>query len=271
MLKEIALLLGVLTTVHGLGQQRCLYFPDSHSTSDSRTDQVVFGTGHDSNHEFIVASSDKGSASLPILTSSKDNIAVHLAVASFVTDVEKVTGSKLKVYNDTLPGHSKKAVIVGTSGSQIVKGLRGYQGVVDDLEGKWESFDIRVLDEPTQDLEEAMVISGSDRVSCRTLPYTKLIHFREVPCSHYMTYASNWASRHGITGPILHLPNTLPSPSIPPGIAPTASHPSSTEVSSSMMNFPSSGIGPGSDSIFPVLNRHSRLGCMRKYSSLFLG
>lgn len=165
MLKSITLLLGVLTTVHGLGQTQCLYFPDSRSTSDSRTDQVVFGTGHASKHEFILASSDKGSDSLSILTSSKDNVAVHLAVASFVVDVEKVTGSKLKVYNDTLPGHSKKAVIVGTSGSEVVKGLRGYQGVVDDLEGKWESFDIRVLESPTHELKEAMVISGSDRVS----------------------------------------------------------------------------------------------------------
>jgi len=165
MLKSITLLLGVLTTVHGLGQQQCLYFPDSDSTSDKRADQVIFGTGHDSKHGFILASSDKGSDTLPILMSSKDNIAVHLAVASFVTDVEKVTGSKMRVYNDTLPSHNKKAVVVGTSGNEIVKGLRGYQGVVDDLEGKWESFDIRVLENPTHDLKEAMVISGSDRVS----------------------------------------------------------------------------------------------------------
>jgi hypothetical protein len=193
MLKSITLLLGVLTTVHGLGQQQCLYFPDSHSTSDNdnRADQVVFGIGHDPKHEFIMASSDKGSDSLSILTSSKDNAAVHLAVASFVVDVEKVTGSKLKVYNDTLPGHGKKAVIVGTSGSEVVKGLRGYQGVVDDLEGKWESFDIRVLEDPTHDLKEAMVISGSDRVSRRTYVSTELTYIREVPCSHYMTYPNN--------------------------------------------------------------------------------
>jgi predicted small lipoprotein YifL len=191
MLKSITLLLGVLTTVHGLGQQQCLYFPDSHSTSDKRADQVVFNNGYDSKHEFILASSDKGSATLPILTSSKDNVAVHLAVASFVTDVEKVTGSKMKVYNDTLPGHSKKAVIVGLSGSDVVKGLRGYQGVVDDLEGKWESFDIRVLENPTHDLNEAMVISGSDRVSRRTYLNTELTHTREVRCSHYTTYPNN--------------------------------------------------------------------------------
>jgi hypothetical protein len=191
MLKSITLLLGVLTTVNGLGQTQCVYFPDSDPTSDNRADQVVFGTGHASKQEFILASSDKGSDSLSILTSSKDNVAVHLAVASFVTDVEKVTGSKLKVYNDTLPGHGKKAVIVGTSGSEVVKGLRGYQVVVDDLEGKWESFDIRVLEDPTHDLKEAMVISGSDRVSRRTYLNTELTYIREVRCSHCMTYPNN--------------------------------------------------------------------------------
>jgi hypothetical protein len=271
MLKSITLLLGVLTTVNGLGQTQCVYFPDSDPTSDNRADQVVFGTGHASKQEFILASSDKGSDSLSILTSSKDNAAVHLAVASFVVDVEKVTGSKLKVYNDTLPGDSKRAVIVGTSRSEVVKGLRGYQGVVDDLEGKWESFDIRVLENPTHELKEAMVISGSDRVSRRTYLNTGLTYIREVRCSHYMTYLSSSASHRGITGPILHLPNTRPSHSMLPDTAPTASHPSSTEVFSSMMSFPSSGIGLGSDSISPALNHHFRLGCMRKYSNLSLG
>jgi len=167
MLKGIAVLLGTLSIVHGLGQQQCLYFPDTHSPSDGRTDQIIFGTGHNFNHGFIIASSDKGSDLVSILTSSKDNVAVHLAVASFVSDVEKVTGTRMEVYNDTLPGHShsNKAVIVGTSGSELVKELKGYQVVVDDLEGKWESFDIRVLENPTRDLKEAMVISGSDRVN----------------------------------------------------------------------------------------------------------
>ena len=271
MLKSITLLLGVLTTVHGLGQQQCLYFPDSHSTSDKRADQVVFGNGHDSKYDFILASSDKRSTSLPILTSSKDNIAVHLAVASFVTDVAKVTGSKMKVYNDTLPGHNKRAVIVGTSGSEIVKGLRGYQGVVDDLEGKWESFDIRVLENPTQDLNEAMVISGSDRVSQPAYSDTELIYFREGLSSHYTTYPNNSASHHGITGPIPLLPNTLPSHSTLPGTAHTASHPSSIEVYLSTMSFPFSGTGLGNDSISPVPSLRFRLGCMRKYLNSFSG
>jgi len=273
MLKSITLLLGVLTTVHGLGQQQCLYFPDSHSASDNdnRADQAVFSTGHSSKHDFLLASSDKGLSSLPILTSSQDNVAIHLAVASFIMDVEKVTGSKMRVYNDTLPGHSKKAVIVGTSGSDIVKDLRGYQVVVDDLEGKWESFDIRVLENPTRDLKEALVISGSDRVSPYGQPRYELTFSREVPYSHFMTYPSNSASHHGITGPTPRPLNTLPSHSIVPDTAPTASHPSSTEVCSLTMNFLSSGIGLGNDLISPVPNLRSRLGCMRRSLSSCFG
>jgi len=164
MLRGLALVLVGLTTVHGLGQQQCLYFPES-SNIENRADQVVFDSQQTLKHDFILASSDKGSDSIPILTSSKDNVAVHLAVASFISDVEKVTGARMQVYNDTLPGHSQRAVIVGTSSSEVVKDLKGYQGVVDDLEGKWESFDIRVLGNPKDGLKEAMVISGSDRVS----------------------------------------------------------------------------------------------------------
>jgi len=273
MLKSITLVLGVLTTVHGLGQQQCLYFPDSHSTfdNDNRADQVVFSNGHDSKHDFILASSNKRSRSLPILTSSKDNVAVHLAVASFVTDVEKVTGSKMRVYNDTLPGHSKKAVIVGTSGSDIVQDLRGYQGVVDDLEGKWESFDIRVLENPTHDLKEALVISGSDRVSPYGEPRNELTFSRGVRCSHYTTSPNNSVSHLGITGPTPRPLNTLPSHSIAPDTALTASHPSSTEVCSLMMSFQFSGIGLGNDLISPALSLRSRLGCMRRFLSSCFG
>lgn len=169
MLREISLLLAGLVTVKGLGQQQCFYFPDSHATDNSaNSNQAVFDA-RQPNNDFLLVSSDQGlnpeHHSVPILTSSKDNIAVHLAVANFVTDLEKVTGQRLTVYNDTIPKHSERAVIVGTSGSDVIRDLKGYQGVIDDLEGKWESFDVRNLWDPRDDLREAIVIAGSDRVS----------------------------------------------------------------------------------------------------------
>jgi hypothetical protein len=183
MLKQSAVLLAGLTTVQALGQHQCIHFPSSASADLTNGGaQVVFDEAagnpraNGQNADFLLVSTDHRLRrhGVPVLTSSKDNVAVHLAVANWVTDVEKVSGFKLEVYNDTLPSHSKSAVIVGTSSSDIVGDLKGYQGVRDDLDGKWESFDVRVLENPRKDLDHAVVISGSDRVgnSCvlRTMP-----------------------------------------------------------------------------------------------------
>ena len=168
MLREISLLLAGLVTVNCLGQQQCFYFPDSDATDNSANgNQAVFDTRHP-NNDFLLVSGDQRLSpehrSVPILTSSNDNIAIHLAVANFVADLEKVTGHRLTVYNDTIPKHSERAVIVGTSDSDVIRDLKGYLGVIDDLEGKWESFDVRNLWDPRDDLREAIVIAGSDRV-----------------------------------------------------------------------------------------------------------
>jgi hypothetical protein len=174
MLKQGAILLAGLTAVQALGQHQCVFFPDSTSTFGqdglaNQDDQVVFDGSRSAqkNNDFLLVSTDVGlqGHTIPVLTSSKDNVAIHLAVANWVNDIRKVTGVKLEIYNDTLPHHSKSAVVVGTSKSDIVQDLSGYQGVRDDLEGKWESFDVRVLEDPGRGMEQAVVISGSDRVS----------------------------------------------------------------------------------------------------------
>lgn len=100
MLKEISLLLAGLVTVKGLGQQQCFYFPDSDTTDSSANgNQAVFET-RQPNNDFVLISGDPDLSpdhhSVPILTSSKDNIAIHLAVANFVTDLEKSPGRDLR-------------------------------------------------------------------------------------------------------------------------------------------------------------------------------
>lgn len=167
MLKGSALLLLGLTGVNALGQHRCLYTSDD-ATHNLHTDQVVFETSNvvRGDDDFTIASSHPSfrPSENPVLTSSQDNIAVHLAAAAFVQDLERVTGVKLEIYNDTLPAGVKQAVIVGTSESDLIESLDGYKDIRDGLKGKWESFDIRVLDKPLKDLDKAAVISGSDRV-----------------------------------------------------------------------------------------------------------
>lgn len=167
MLKEAALLLVGLGVVNGLGQHRCLYTSDD-ATYRPHTDQIVFDASNSGqgNDDFAIISSHPSfkPSENPILTSSKDNIAVHLAAAAFVGDLERVTGVKLEIYNDTLPAGTKQAVIVGTSESDLIGSLDGYKDVREGLKGKWEAFDIRVLEKPHKGLEKAAVVSGSDRV-----------------------------------------------------------------------------------------------------------
>jgi hypothetical protein len=45
---------------------------------------------------------------------------------------------------------------------------------VEKMKGKWEAFDVRVVDK-ARNLEEALVISGSDRVSSSSLTTPMLL------------------------------------------------------------------------------------------------
>jgi hypothetical protein len=116
---------------------------------------------HRGSHGFILASSAHHYAA-PILLDSSDDYAIHIAAGSFAKDIERVTGVRPRVYNDTLPKGTTKAVLVGSAGSGLVGGI-GLEHVR-ELEGKWEAFDARVV-QRVRGLEEALVISGSDRVS----------------------------------------------------------------------------------------------------------
>lgn len=112
---------------------------------------------------------------LPVLSDSHDPPAVHLAIQSFVYDVERVTGRRLEVYNDTLPPDNTRAIIVGTVQSRLVGSLQPDTErqvfFVSSTEGQREAYDIRTLYRPLSGLAEALVIRGSDKVSlARYLP-----------------------------------------------------------------------------------------------------
>lgn len=190
----------LVPSVFGLGQRRCIAFPEDdrslvpsdgpqrrgivedagHLVLDalealSGTTNGYGGGGHGGgqhpehpphpphrgSHGFILASSAHHYAA-PILLDSSDDYAIHIAAVNFAKDIERVTGVRPRVYNDTLPKGTTTAVVVGTSGSGLVGGI-GLEHVR-ELEGKWEAFDARVV-QRVRGLEEALVISGSDRVS----------------------------------------------------------------------------------------------------------
>jgi hypothetical protein len=113
---------------------------------------------------------------LPILIDSSDAEAVHIAVSTFADDVMRVFGARPEVHTDSLPEGTSCAILAATVGSAIMRKVRGkaasqqtgqkpLRAEGDELEGKWEAFDVRVVDQPMQGLGEALVIAGSDRVN----------------------------------------------------------------------------------------------------------
>jgi hypothetical protein len=152
------------SSVQALGQDRCIVFSNSHGRRDLDA-QVVLGGQHPEHppgkRPFILASA-KDKHATPILLDSEDDEAIHIAAHSFAKDVERVTGVKPRVYNNTLPQGTKQAIMVGSAGSGLIGGI-GLQHVT-DMQGKWEVFDARVV-ERVRGLDEAVVIAGSDRVS----------------------------------------------------------------------------------------------------------
>ena len=141
-----------------------------HATDDP---MITFDTSG-----FVLASP---SGAVPLLLDSADAAAVHIAAKSFVQDVYAVTGQRMQLYNDSLPGDVKRAVVVGTVASDLIRQVdrhpldgvvQGKQVVIGPgerlskrLEGKWESYEGEVVVSPLPGVKEGLVIAGSDRVS----------------------------------------------------------------------------------------------------------
>jgi hypothetical protein len=123
------------------------------------------------------------SSALPILIDSHDSEALHIAVATFAEDILRVTGIRPEIHSDVLPNGTSSAVIAATIGSALMKRVKRRSGSTtsgvqtqapfvtgsgepgSELEGKWEAYDVRVLEQPLDGLKEAIVVTGSDRVS----------------------------------------------------------------------------------------------------------
>ncbi|ORY30028.1 hypothetical protein BCR39DRAFT_598553 [Naematelia encephala] len=175
--------------VTALGEKRVLVFPDSSLDRQIATeDQTVFSalsslSSHKRNTDDLSRSTDTDDLSssidtddlfylsskssdkaTPLLLDSQDDIAIHLAAQTFAHDVYRVTGLQPDLYNDTLPSGIHNAVVVGSAGSKLIGGIHEneYVGQL-ELKGKWESYDVRVVERPLHGLNRGLVIVGSDR------------------------------------------------------------------------------------------------------------
>ncbi|MEI9957330.1 MAG: glycosyl hydrolase 115 family protein [Ferruginibacter sp.] len=93
-----------------------------------------------------------------------DDIAlVKKAASLFQQDIESVTGSKLLLVNN-IPA-AKNIIIIGSiENSSLIKELIQQKKInVDSIKNKWEAYQIQTVKNPFRGIENALVITGSDR------------------------------------------------------------------------------------------------------------
>ena len=120
---------------------------------------------------------------LDIILDAHDPAAVHIAARSFADDVQRITGSQPRLRNGTagsVGDENHQAIVVGTIGSKLIRqverarwsGTDGQKVISspESLKGKWESYEVEVVDRPLKGLNDALVVTGSDRVG-RAIPH----------------------------------------------------------------------------------------------------
>ncbi|HLM55213.1 MAG TPA: hypothetical protein VK422_03740 [Pyrinomonadaceae bacterium] len=105
-----------------------------------------------------------GGRAADVLVSTDDFKVARIAAVSLINDVERVTGLRPQLSEDTA-GLSRHAVIVGTLGkSPFIDGLvRSGKLNAGDLRGRWESFLIATVRDPLPGVSTGLVVAGSDR------------------------------------------------------------------------------------------------------------
>lgn len=102
-----------------------------------------------------------------ILVSKDDFSGVQRAAKTFAGDISNVTSQNPDVLND-LPSAAFNStgslvVVVGSVGSPFVSALVQAGAMnVSDIEGRWESFKIQIVDGSSIGVEKALVIVGSE-------------------------------------------------------------------------------------------------------------
>jgi hypothetical protein len=107
----------------------------------------------------------KDGAAAPILADGADWWGVLRAAGDLQADLERVTGVRPVLSQNALPAGEKTAVIVGTLGKSALIDALAKAGKIDgkQLEGRWESYLLQVVENPLPGLSKALVIAGSDK------------------------------------------------------------------------------------------------------------
>ncbi|MEO7983327.1 MAG: glycosyl hydrolase 115 family protein [Bacteroidota bacterium] len=93
-----------------------------------------------------------------------DDMAVLLAAANLRDDIKAVTG-KYPELNGLPYADSRKLIIIGSlEKSAFIKKLVAQKMInVNAIKGKWEAYELTTVTNPNKDVDNALVITGSDR------------------------------------------------------------------------------------------------------------
>lgn len=99
-----------------------------------------------------------------ILVDSNDYELVNLAAGFLINDIKKVTNSAPELYFNSARA-SENVIIIGsiTNSKYIAELIENQQIEIDQVDGKWESYSLQVIDNPYAKNGKALVIVGNDR------------------------------------------------------------------------------------------------------------
>ena len=102
-----------------------------------------------------------GGKPCPILVDGNEDSAILIAVKNLQEDFLRVTGTKAEAVNAPT---ANQHILVGSVTSPFIKRLFK-DGKLDkkELKGKNEKYIIQTVDQPTEGVDRALVIAGSDR------------------------------------------------------------------------------------------------------------
>jgi hypothetical protein len=98
----------------------------------------------------------------PIYVDEQDYAVIQKASVLFQTDIEMLTGQRPSLIKDL--NYSNIIIIGSLEKSAIINQLIKEKKInVDQIKGKWEAYQIQVVRQPMKGVENALVITGSDR------------------------------------------------------------------------------------------------------------
>ena len=101
---------------------------------------------------------------VPLYISQSDFAGAQIAMGDLQTDLQKVSQNPVLFQSTGLP-HGERIVVAGTIGKspEIDELVKSGKLDVSYLEGQWEAYQVEVVKEPFEGVNEALVIAGSDK------------------------------------------------------------------------------------------------------------